>query len=180
MPPDHNVEQSRSPATAQSEVQTEICLESPARKLGRIGGRSKTPQALLEVSGAYSSTEATARSSPSEGESTSKGPVRKLGRIGGMTDKAKVVDASSDRHMEAGQSKETTSGFSSPATKDSPHQRNNLPSDKSPSVVLANRKDDASPIKEESTEEAANRKRQELRRKLEAQELTANKKKRRF
>lgn len=139
-----------------------------------------TPQALLEVSCPHSSAQSTARNSPSEGESTSKGPVRKLGRIGGKTDKTKAADTSSDLYLQNYQSKDTTSKFSTPEMRDPPHLDNSPPSDKTSPAVLENERNDPSPTKEESTEEAANRKRQELRRKLQAQEQASNKKKRRF
>ena len=151
-------------------------LQSPAKKLGRIGGRSKTPQSLAEAPSSRSSVE---KGNEMEIETPPKPAVGKLGRIGGSATKAKPTEPLQHPHLRNGQSTISSTKILSPSADQSRQQQHSTSLD---DAVLSQvkQKKEPTPGPEENMEELANKKREDLRRKLHTQEQSTSKKKRRF
>jgi len=151
-------------------------LQSPAKKLGRIGGRSKTPQSLAEAPSPRSSVE---KGSEMEIEYSPKPLARKLGRIGGSVAKAKPTEPLQHPHLRNGQSTISSTKILSPSA-DQPRQQDDLTSFDDAILPQIKGKKEPAPDLEKNVEELANKKREDLRRKLQTQEQSTSKKKRRF
>jgi len=152
-------------------------LQSPAKKLGRIGGRSKTPQSLAEAPSSRSSVE---KGNEMEIETPPKPAVGKLGRIGGSATKAKPTEPLQHPHLRNGQSTISSTKILSPSADQSRQQQQHSTSLDDAVLSQVKQKKEPTPGPEENMEELANKKREDLRRKLHTQEQSTSKKKRRF
>jgi len=147
--------------------------KSPMKKLGHIGGRSKTPQAPAETLPPQSQIE---KANEIEVENSTKTPTRKLGRIGGSAAKPMPTEPPQLSRSENGQSNFNTTKLLSPHGDQSRKDSTPLHGAGPPQ----SEKREPSPIPEEKMEELANKKREDLRRKLQTQGQAPSKKKRRF